>query len=441
MDSTALAAIYLSIYLLIEKTTILYLSNWQICLLSTLLIITIIITKQVLDIKISHSILLYFIIGTLLSIISSLFFFTKNSIILLCSIILFGCSIGMILSASAYFNKDFLYINSLYHSDLKEPKDNLSSKLCYYFPSILCLSFFFFFIIKPVNIFAIGVPICILCMSTAFVLALKQPLDKKTRQKLYFYSKTTILNSSIKESIKNRLVENYDVHYGVKILCILLRPFLRFKIRGEKNLKKENSPAIFVCNHDHINGPIYSVTYLNTFFKIWIHDEMLVYTSTLKNLTYSLRFLTKYFGNKLGAKLIVLASKFVCWGLNSFEPIPVRRGPSREISKTFILSLKALEEGDNILLFPEKPGNGEIRKNKNESTAPRKFYTGFAHLGKLYYDKFGKRISFYPLFVNTNKRILHIGKPIQYDPQFDTIKSKESLANILYQQMKDLEFE
>ena len=47
----------------------------------------------------------------------------------------------------------------------------------------------------------------------------------------------------------------------------------------------------------------------------------------------------------------------VTWALNSFNPIPVEKNNLRNVMTTFDDTVKVLSEGDNVLIFPERPSN------------------------------------------------------------------------------------
>lgn len=71
-------------------------------------------------------------------------------------------------------------------------------------------------------------------LSVIFVLisafyALKQPLDKRSLQKLINYSKGINHNEQTRASLNSRLVRKNRVRFGVKIITALARPFLHLK--------------------------------------------------------------------------------------------------------------------------------------------------------------------------------------------------------------------
>ena len=103
-------------------------------------------------------------------------------------------------------------------------------------------------------------------------------------------------------------------------------------------------------------------------------------------------------------------------------------------------SLDALEEGDNIMLFPEKPGDRTIdgAESSTKTEDLRSFYTGFAHIGKMYYDKTGRSLMFYPVYSNRNRHVFIIGSPVLYDPSLPPRESKRYVAEQLQRAIEEL---
>ena len=270
-------------------------------------------------------------------------------------------------------------------------------------------------------------------MLLAIACALRQPLDEKNRQRLLQFFSKKEQGEPTKKKLKTMLVYRYQVRFGVKILIALLRPVLRHKVFGKENIDYENFPSIFVCNHEQIYGPIAAVMYMPIYFRPWIHSSMLypqLIVDHLYNNTFSkCRWIPK--------KMQLAISRFVAmpvrWAMNSFDPIPVERNNMRDVMNTFRVTVNALIEGDNVLLFPENPDRTEDGHYASESVG--EFFSGFAHIGKIYYEKTGKQVSFYPIFANKKKRIFTIDKPIIYNttnpPHIEKQRIVEELRNAM----------
>lgn len=278
----------------------------------------------------------------------------------------------------------------------------------------------------------------IIFMLIAFVFALKQPLDKRNREKLMVYIDTHSNDEKVRDNLKNMFVKKYRTRAWIKVLCTLARPFLRMKVSGIEHLRKDRYPSVFVCNHSFIYGPISAALYLPTYFRPWIHDLMLDREKAHKEMQRNLVFLRKILGKKLSSKIIWWMTKPICAVLNAFNPIPVTRGASRDAMLTLAKSAEALEQGDNILLFPEKPKEMVGMAESSDSAILRGFYTGFAHIGKLYYERTGKELLFYPLYSDRKKHVLKIGEPIAYDPSLDSREAKRVLAEELNRRSAEL---
>ena len=226
----------------------------------------------------------------------------------------------------------------------------------------------------------------------------------------------------------------------IRALEIIMRAIYRMKIIGKENLEENNSPSVFVCNHEFIFGPVSSVHYLPVHFRPWINREMLDKDEAAEKIRKILKPMASIFGQHIVKRFSNFLSGILCRILHSYNPIPVVRESSRKNMTTFEESLHALANGENILLFPEKSRyTSDLTKLKDDQADPLDiFYTGFAHLGKMYYDKTGKSLLFYPLYSDKGKRKFIIGKPIKYDYSLEARKSKNMLARQLRTGMRFL---
>ena len=379
-----------------------------------------------------------YISGAIVWIVSAIFLFvSKGSIAQTFWTIVMGLSAGAIKASIERFKEDFEMVGLLPEERVSKESIRLSNR------RLSVVSFFISLAVAPCLVALrhfipsaewLLLILIYITMYMGVVFAYNQPLDFRTREKLVNYVEYFHSDERIREDLRKKLVEPYRMRYGVKIISTSLRAILRLKIVGKENLIQSDLPAVFVCNHDAINGPVSAVTYLPTYYRVWVHDEMLEYDIAHKNISHTLRALPKVFGKYLGGKMIVAATKFTCWALNSFNPVPVRRGTSKEVITTFIVSLEALQDGDNLLIFPETPGKGEISQSSDNI---RSFYTGFAHIGKVYYDKCGKSLSFYPVYIDKKRREFRIGEAVKYNPALDANESKQNIAAELHRQMTE----
>ena len=58
--------------------------------------------------------------------------------------------------------------------------------------------------------------------------------------------------------------------------------------------------------------------------------------------------------------------------------------------------------------------------------------SGFEYLAKYYYQKTGKKISFYPVFISKKKSAMYIEQAITYNPDNDSNIEKERIVKGLH---------
>ena len=272
----------------------------------------------------------------------------------------------------------------------------------------------------------------ILFMLVAVVYAVRQPFDSRNREKLMLYIESKTDNERVRTSLRHQLVRGHRVSFWARLLCWVAMPFLRHKVSGRENLRQGDYPSVLVCNHGFLYGPIVAALFLPTYFRPWIHDRMLREDLAEREISMSFPWARRVLGKRLGGAVIRLAAKLTTGLLLSFRPIPVVRGATRGAMTTFDESLAALAEGDNLLIFAEKPK----RLNTGDNPDLRNLYTGFAHLGKLYHDATGRQLLFYPVYARHDRRTISIGEPVQYDPTLASRDAKQAVAEELQHRME-----
>ena len=283
---------------------------------------------------------------------------------------------------------------------------------------------------QPRMLFLLMVNLPLLLMLIAIGYAIRFPLDHRNREKLMNYLGSKDMRPQVKQSLQRML--GHHAPFGTRLICWLALPWFRHRVVGREHLKPEHYPSVFVCNHGFLYGPIVASLYLPTYFRPWIHDRMLNEDKATLELAASFPWVRRLIGRKAAMRIYRFFAHLVVKLLLSFRPIPVVRGTSHDAITTFDHSLKALEEGDNLLLFPEKP-----KRLANQPGADlRNFYTGFAHLGKLYYDATQRPLLFYPIYSDHHTRRFIIGEPVPYDTTLPPRDSKRAIAEQLQARME-----
>ncbi len=98
------------------------------------------------------------------------------------------------------------------------------------------------------------------------------------------------------------------------------------------------------------------------------------------------------------------------------------------------LSLKALEGGDNLLIFPENTGaEGEIGHYHLDGVG--KLYDGFVLTAQLYYKHTGKRLTFISMIIRRDTKRMLFGPGITYDPENGSKEERTRISEEAYKEM------
>ena len=87
---------------------------------------------------------------------------------------------------------------------------------------------------------------------------------------------------------------------------------------------------------------------------------------------------------------------------------------------TFRQTVKALEEGVDVIIFPEK------LEKRNQIIY--QFQENFVDVAKLYYKRTGKRAAFVPMYLAPALRQLHIGTPVIFNPEAPMAEERKRIC-------------
>ena len=199
----------------------------------------------------------------------------------------------------------------------------------------------------------------------------------------------------------------------VRGVMTVVKPFLGMKTQGVENIDMASCPSVFICNHGVSIGPVAALIYLPVHFRPWIHDKMLVPEDAEATMTRTFENRYNFLGQRTKRRIIRRVSVYMADAMASFNPIPVSRIDPMRMLNTVQSSIQALEEGDNLLIFPENPAE------HYDAESFRNLHPAFGILGYQYYQKTGKNLVFYPCFADKRGRRFAIGKPVVYTPTED----------------------
>ncbi len=275
-----------------------------------------------------------------------------------------------------------------------------------------------------------------LLVFAALVCALLFPMTKQHMQKLERYISLENQgdeNPALRAQLEGVVVRRSLKHYGVKLIMLVLRPFLFHRIRGKENVPGDtDSSLVFVCNHGEIYGPIVTNLYVPFSFRPWVISDMMdveAIASRCAEGTFTLWNLPE----KWRMPIAKAVAPFMAWIMRSVDAIPVYYQEPARLRQTFRQSISAMEAGDNILLFPENSDDTPDHHYKLSGVSH--FFTGFTMLAPMYYKKTGKRAVFVPIYADKKKRVLTFGTPTEYDPDNDAEAERDRICDYLRGEM------
>jgi len=260
--------------------------------------------------------------------------------------------------------------------------------------------------------------------------SLKQPLTREYVRKLRRYfnlKKQGIEHAPLRERLNMVLVKKYTRRYGIKILALLIRPFMYHRVEGTEKVDERDGAVVFVCNHGQIYGPIVTNLYIPFDFRPWIISPMLDPRAIARFISHNRWLNRKWIPARVRTTVCRMAAPILYWAMRSTNPIPVYRDNLHKTKRTFQLTVEAMEAEYNILIFPENP-----KKSGYANHGVGEFFRGFAYIGRDYYRKTGNRPVFYPIYASRKKRIIRFGEGVRFDPGNPAEQEKERLTRTLH---------
>ena len=139
----------------------------------------------------------------------------------------------------------------------------------------------------------------------------------------------------------------------------------------------------------------------------------------------------------MGRELARIIGRICVRLMSDLKAIPVYRR-SREIYKTFEISLGYLKSKKAVLIFPES----DVSKQQDDLCL---LNTGFIRMAQWFYQTSQKVLTFYPVAINKKVRAIRVGNPIRFDPSApygeERVRIKEHLERSISGMYRALERE
>ena len=215
-------------------------------------------------------------------------------------------------------------------------------------------------------------------------------------------------------------MENKKTSLLYRVIRWLVKLFSpKMRVYGTENLPQE--PALIVGNHAQMYGPIGCELYFPGDHSTWCAGQMM-HLKEVPGYAYSDFWSAKPKAVRWFYKLLsyIIAPLSVCV-FNNADTIAVYR--DNRIISTFKNTVKRLEEGANVIIFPECP--------EEHNHIVYQFQENFVDIAKLYYKRTGKALQFVPLYIAPRLSAMYIGKPIRFDPDRPIAEERHRICSAL----------
>jgi 1-acyl-sn-glycerol-3-phosphate acyltransferase len=211
---------------------------------------------------------------------------------------------------------------------------------------------------------------------------------------------------------------------------------LRVHLRGARHLRGRRS-LIIVSNHEGSFGPMSLVTSLPLELYPWVVDETTDARTAARRIQAEFLEAELHLRPPFSAWLARVIARITAALMRDLNAVPVHQR-SRRMSWTVERSVELLEQGKNILVFPEDPG-----RRLNDVLC--NFCTGFVHLARRYYERTRRAVLFLPVAVCRKGRGIRVGQPVRFDATApftaEKARLKKELEHRVYELYRSLEGE
>ena len=187
-----------------------------------------------------------------------------------------------------------------------------------------------------------------------------------------------------------------------KIFKLILYPFFHAKV--ESLIDDIPDKAIVVANHSAKKGPMaFEISYPKFNVKWGAHEMLGNYKSRflyLRNVLYIQKLKKGKFSATLKALFEAIFSKMVYTGMKFIGTYTDVR-----FKKSITESMKVLDSGATVLIFPEDSANGYF----DELTAA---FPGFVLLAERYFKRTGEDVPVIPAYYHKHSKKIIVGKPL-----------------------------
>lgn len=207
---------------------------------------------------------------------------------------------------------------------------------------------------------------------------------------------------------------------------IVKKVYPKMEIVGMENLPAE--PVIIVGNHAQVRGPLVCELYFPDDRYTWCAGDMMhikdVPAYAFKDFWSQKPKYTHPF-YKLLSYIIAPISVFI---FNNANTIGVYH--DARILTTFRDTVKKLQEGENIIIFPEH--------NVEYNNIIYDFQNRFIDTARFYHKRTGEELSFVPMYIALSLNKIYLGKPIRFCAGNSMEQERERICKYLMNEITEM---
>ena len=206
---------------------------------------------------------------------------------------------------------------------------------------------------------------------------------------------------------ENKKKKKAEYPFLIRFLARLKRRQTPRKLVGET----VDGPAVYLCRHLDREGLVTAIAYIPEVLRPWVLDKFSSYKS-IRDLYVNYTFPVRMGKSKSYSAVVGrFAARGTNYAVKKLKGIAVYRGEhsSRTIT-TIKQSVRALENGDKLLVFPDVD-------YADVSDGDEKIYKGFGIVDKMFRRKTGGKVAFVPVYIGKEVVVLH--KPVYFDGSDD----------------------
>lgn len=206
--------------------------------------------------------------------------------------------------------------------------------------------------------------------------------------------------------------------YAYRLLAAGLQAFIwGGEAVDEENLPKEG-PAVLVANHLGALGPIAVTACVPRRLYPWVVADMMDPERAPEYLRWDFVERQLHLPQPYSLWMAKAIAKLSVPLLNSAGCIAVHSN-FEDLLAPFEQSVRLLEQGEFILVFPEDP-----KQPLDPLYKMSPFKKGFVRLGEFYFQQTGRALKFYPLAVHEIRRTVQAGKPVTHNPYAPPVRER-----------------